>query len=51
MTKEKAIKLAGSVIKLAKLLDIERQAIYNWKKIPPLRVYQLKELKPEWFRL
>ncbi len=51
MTKAEAIQLAGGVQKLAKLLAIRHQAIYQWPAdVPPLRVYQLKELRPKWFR-
>jgi predicted transcriptional regulator len=38
--------------RIAKLLGVTPTSIYAWKKtgkIPPLRVYQLKEMKPEWF--
>jgi DNA-binding transcriptional regulator YdaS (Cro superfamily) len=49
MTKDESIKLAGSVQALADLLGITRPAIYQWKKIPKLRVYQLKELRKNWF--
>jgi DNA-binding transcriptional regulator YdaS (Cro superfamily) len=51
MTKTEAIRLAGSKMALARLLGISRQAIQLWpeKRIPPLRVYQLRELRPEWF--
>ena len=45
-----AIKLAGSASALADLLGIHRSAVAHWdKNIPPLRAYQLKEKKPEWF--
>ena len=40
--------------KIAKLLGVTPTSVYQWKKtgkIPPLRVFQLKELKPEWFRV
>jgi hypothetical protein len=42
----------ASLYQIAKLLDMTPPATYKWKKagIPPLRVYQLKELKPEWFK-
>jgi hypothetical protein len=50
MTKEQAIKLAGSQTKLAKLLNITRGAIFHWKEIPVRRMYELKEKKPEWFK-
>ena len=49
MTKQQAIEKAGSVLNLALLLGIKRPAIYQWQNIPKLRMYQLKELKPEWF--
>ena len=49
MTKEKAISLAGSQVKLAKLLGVSKQAVYNWKEIPKGRVWQLRVLRPEWF--
>jgi hypothetical protein len=50
MTKEEAIKLAGSQAALARLLGVTRGAVFLWKNIPPLRIYQLKEIKPEWFK-
>jgi len=49
MDKQKAIQLAGSPSKLAKLLGIKRQSVYNWDEIPPLRIYQLRVLRPHWF--
>ena len=49
MNKSTAIKLAGSATALAGLLKISRQAVEKWEKLPPLRVYQLRELRPEWF--
>jgi hypothetical protein len=51
MTKEKAIQLAGSQAKLAKILGIDRRVVWNWKKIPMGRIYQLRVLKPEWFEI
>jgi hypothetical protein len=48
MTKEQAIKWAGSGTELAKLLGIEPQAVYQWddgKPIPKLRQYQIDEIK------
>ncbi len=51
MTKEEAIKRAGNASKLAALLGISPQAVSKWPpEIPPLRVYQLRERKPRWFR-
>jgi DNA-binding transcriptional regulator YdaS (Cro superfamily) len=50
MTKEQAIKLAGSQSELAKLLVISQAAVSMWKvNVPEMRVWQLKVLKPEWF--
>ena len=49
MNKEKAIKLAGSQIALAKLLGIKQSAVSQWKYIPQARIWQLKLLKPDWF--
>jgi len=50
MTKQTAITLAGSQSELARILGITRAAVNHWQKIPQLRIYQLKELKPEWFK-
>jgi len=51
MTKDQLVQLAGSQAKLARILGISRTAVNYWKqKIPPLRMYQLKELRPEWFK-
>ena len=50
MKKEDAIKLAGSAIKLAKVLGITKGAVSHWKDtIPKGREYELRYLKPEWF--
>ena len=50
MNKSTAIKRAGSITALASLLNIKRQAVSKWpSEVPQLRVYQLKELRPEWF--
>ena len=49
MEKQRAIELAGSASKLAKLLGVERQSVHKWKLIQQGRVWQLKVLKPEWF--
>ena len=53
MDKSEAIKRAGSSAELARLLGIKRQAVDKWpgNSIPPLRIYQLKELKPRWFKV
>jgi DNA-binding transcriptional regulator YdaS (Cro superfamily) len=50
MDKQTAITLAGSQSELARILGITRAAVNHWQKIPQLRIYQLKELKPEWFK-
>jgi hypothetical protein len=53
MKTQKAIDLAGSVLKLAHLMEVSAQSVYTWKEagdLPPLRIYQLKALKPEWFK-
>jgi DNA-binding transcriptional regulator YdaS (Cro superfamily) len=50
MTKEQAIKLAGSQVELARILGISKGAVCQWKEIPRLRIYQLRELRPEWFK-
>jgi transcriptional repressor of cell division inhibition gene dicB len=50
MTKEQAIKLAGSQVELALMLGISQAAVSQWgDKVPEMRVWQLKVLKPEWF--
>jgi len=41
-----------TLYKVAKLLNLTYPAVFKWKKrgkIPPLRLFQLKEIKPEWF--
>jgi hypothetical protein len=41
-----------TLYKVAKILDAKPTSLYKWKKtgkIPPLRLYQLKEKMPEWF--
>jgi len=47
---KKAITLAGSQSELARILGITRAAVFHWKAIPMLRIYQLKELRPDWFK-
>jgi DNA-binding transcriptional regulator YdaS (Cro superfamily) len=49
MTKDDAIKRAGSQSNLARLLGISRGAVNQWTTIPKGRLYQLMVLKPEWF--
>ena len=50
MTKEDAIKLAGTQQKLADILGIYQGAVSQWKTIPEARIWQLKVLKPKWFK-
>ncbi len=40
----------AAVNELARILGITRAAVFHWKTIPKLRIYQLKELRPEWFK-
>ena len=50
MTKQDLIKLAGSQRELAKLLGISQPAVSSWKEVPQARIWQLKLLKPDWFK-
>lgn len=51
MDKKQAIEKAGSAMALAKLLGITRQAISQWgDALPPARLWQLKALRPKWFK-
>lgn len=51
MKKADAITLAGSAAELARILGIRQQSMTDWGEyIPPLRAYQLRDLKPEWFK-
>ena len=47
MNIQKAVEIAGSKSKLAKLLGISRAAVTMWDEIPQKRLNQLKEIK-EW---
>ena len=38
------IQYFGSVPAIAEALDVSRHAIYQWKKVPQLRAYELEEL-------
>jgi len=49
MKKEIAIKLAGGSNALARLLGITKGAVSQWKAIPKGRLYDLRNLRPEWF--
>jgi DNA-binding transcriptional regulator YdaS (Cro superfamily) len=47
-----AIKLAGSRSALARLLNISQPAVSQWGvNLPQARVWQLKILRPEWFKI
>ena len=51
MTKDQAITLAGTSMALATMLGIQRQAVSQWgDEIPQARLWQLKVLRPEWFK-
>jgi len=51
MEKSKAIRLAGSQSKLADILGIKQPAIAQWgEDVPVMRIYQLKALRPKWFK-
>ena len=46
------LKQFATLYQVAKILKISPPAVYKWEKkeqIPALRLYQLKELRPEWF--
>ena len=49
MTKQELIEKAGSRKALAELLGISLAAISQWTVIPRARLWQLKNLRPEWF--
>ena len=51
MKKKQAIQLAGGTAKaLADLLGLTESAVSQWgEDLPQLRVYQLRDLKPDWF--
>ncbi len=49
---QECIDKAGGVNALAQLLGVTRQAVQQFrvKGLPPRRLLQLMELRPEWFR-
>jgi predicted transcriptional regulator len=51
MDKTRLIELAGSQTALAKLLGISQAAVAAWKHVPQQRIWQLKVLRPEWFKV
>jgi hypothetical protein len=51
MEKSTAIKLAGNQTKLAAILGISQAAIAQWSEnVPMMRLFQLKTVRPEWFK-
>jgi hypothetical protein len=51
MDKHTAIKKAGGVQALAKLLEISHQAIYAWRgEVPKRSLLVLQLRRPEWFK-
>lgn len=51
METKKAIELAGSMTALAAILGISVSAVSQWgEKIPEHREWQLRVLRPEWFK-
>lgn len=53
MKTKDAIDLAGSAKALSEILQVSQSAISQWDKdgeIPQARYYQLRVLKPRWFR-
>lgn len=52
METTEAIKLAGSQCELARILGITQSAVAQWgAMVPAARVWQLKVLRPDWFRV
>ena len=51
MKTQTAIQLAGTSAELARILGLSRAAVCQWPEdVPPLRVYQLRERRPDWFK-
>jgi hypothetical protein len=50
MTKQELIALAGSQTELGKILGISQAAVAAWNEIPKARIWQLKLLRPKWFK-
>jgi predicted transcriptional regulator len=50
MDKEKLIELAGSAAEVARLLGITAAAVSQWAVIPQARIWQLRHLRPDWFK-
>ncbi|WP_296584257.1 Cro/CI family transcriptional regulator [Xanthobacter sp.] len=41
---KKAIEAAGGGAELARRLNVRRQAIYQWREVPPLRVLEIERV-------
>jgi hypothetical protein len=50
MTKKELLTKVRNQTELAELLGIRQSAISQWKDIPKARLWQLKLLKPKWFK-
>lgn len=51
ITLDQALARAGSQPMLAEIMGVRARTIEGWKEgIPALRLYQLREKRPEWFR-
>lgn len=51
MKTQTATTLAGNAAELAKLLEISPSAVSQWgEDVPASRVYQLRVIKPSWFK-
>lgn len=50
MNKQRALELAGGVTALAKILGIAKSSVSAWVEIPQARIWQLKVIRPHWFR-
>lgn len=51
MKTKQAIQMAGSPTALAKIFGITSAAVHQWgDDIPRLRIYELREKRPEWFK-
>lgn len=51
MKTEQAINLAGNATKLSKIIGVTQGAISQWgDDVPEKRIWQLKILRPMWFK-
>ena len=52
MSISRAIKRAGSQVRLAAILRVSKQSVNEWVKtgrLPPRRLYELKQRRRSWF--